>query len=169
MHNPLAAHSVALLSRIRVEGPERAERMAFELVINDQRVVMATLDQMLDALWYAQELKLVDALPTIWWTNAAIAKDWGKPVMNAASLAKLEKLDAKFAPMHARKAIKKPAGLEMASDTDAPYNILLVTILQCVYIAEQVGMIPPFGEEWLAREISPLERELSQVEPSHLH
>lgn len=168
MHVPATVNSIGLLSRIRIDGPETAERMAFELMVGE-RVVMASLDQMLDALWYAQELKLVGALPPSWWDNVTIHKDWGKPVMTAASLAKLEKLDAKFAPMHARQATKRPAGMEMASDTDAPYNLLVVTLLQCVYIAEQVGMIPPLGEEWLAREISPLQRELSEVEPAKLH
>lgn len=169
MQTPATAHSFGLLSRVRIDGPEMPERMAFELVINDERVVMASLNEMLDALWYAQELKLVAALPAAWWDNAAIPKDWGKAVMTAEGRAKLEKLDAKFAPMHARQAKKRPAGMEMASDTDAPYNLLLVTLLQCIYIAEQIGMIPPFGEEWLAREISPLERELSEVEPLNPH
>ena len=168
MHTPATAR-VALLSRVRIDGPETAVRMAFELVINDERVVIASLEQVLDTLWYAQELKLVGALPAAWWDNAAIAKDWGKPVMTVEDRAKLEKLDAKFAPMHSRQATKRPAGLEMASDTDAPYNLLVVTLLDCIYIAEQVGMIPPLGVEWLARQISPLQRELSEVEPSKLH
>ncbi|WP_122359054.1 hypothetical protein, partial [Pseudomonas ficuserectae] len=86
------------------------------------------------------------------------------------SESRLERLDMKFAAEHAKKATKattSPSFLEMSEDeTGAPYLLLEQTLLQCVYIAEQLGAIPALDEKWLARVISPSLRQLSQLQKS---
>ena len=153
MQNPEPATPFVFISRIRMDGPESEERLTFELQVNDERMVLANIDKLLDALWFAQELKLISSLPATWWNNAKLHRDWGKPIRSAQSQEKLEKLDAKFAAKHERNSNKRFPAIEMDGETEAPYTLLLMVVLQCVYIAQQCGVIPPFGDEWLAREI----------------
>ncbi|WP_235668511.1 hypothetical protein [Pseudomonas coronafaciens] len=111
-----------------------------------------------------------DSLAPTWWSKADINKQWGKPVVTASGESRLERLDMKFAAEHAKKATKattSPSILEMSEDeTGAPYLLLEQTLLQRVYIAEQLGAIPPLDEKWLARVIPPSLRQLSQIQKS---
>ncbi len=113
------------------------------------------------------EAKLVAPLGSTWWSKAELNKQWGKPVVTVSSESRLERLDMKFAAEHAKKATTSPSVLEMSEDeTGAPYLLLEQTLLQCVYIAEQLGAIPPLDDKWLARVISPSLRQLSQLQKS---
>ncbi|GFZ74756.1 hypothetical protein BVY11_17180 [Pseudomonas amygdali pv. morsprunorum] len=162
---------IAWPTRVRFDEDDNTpERLAFELEVNGERMVMLSLEQMLDALWSLEEAKLVAPLGTTWWSKAELNKQWGKPVVTVSSESRLERLDMKFAAEHAKKATKattSPSFLEMSEDeTGAPYLLLEQTLLQCVYIAEQLGAIPALDEKWLARVIPPSLRQLSQIQKS---
>ncbi|POR66261.1 hypothetical protein [Pseudomonas syringae] len=162
-------------TRVRFdEDDNTSERLAFELEVNGERMVMLSLEQMLDALWTLEDEKLVAPLASSWWSKAELNKQWGKPVVTASSESRLDSLDMKFAAEHARKATKaitSPFMLEMLEEeTGVPYLLLEQTLLQCVYIAEQLGAIPPLDDKWLARAIPPSTRQLSQIQkPTGLH
>ncbi|KPW98915.1 MULTISPECIES: hypothetical protein [Pseudomonas syringae group] len=157
---------IGFLNRVRFdECDPTPERLAFELEVNGERVVMLCLEEMLDALWSLEDAKLVAPLPSSWWDKAELHKQWGTRVLTATSQSRLESLDTKFAAEHAQQATTLPPILDMAEgESGEPYLLLQHTLLQCVYIAEQLGAIPPLDEKWLARVISPSLRVYSQIQ-----
>ncbi|MHB9490891.1 hypothetical protein ACYHK1_28510 (plasmid) [Pseudomonas amygdali pv. morsprunorum] len=99
---------IAWPTRVRFDEDDNTpERLAFELEVNGERMVMLELlEQMLDALWSLEEAKLVAPLGSTWWSKAELNKQWGKPVVTVSSESRLERLDMKFAAEHAKKATK---------------------------------------------------------------
>jgi hypothetical protein len=163
-----ALKSIGWLTRVRFDEEDPTlERLAFELEVNGERMVMLSLDEMLDALWNLEDSKQIAPLSSNWWDRVALNKQWGKPVVTASSEAKLEKLDAKFAAKHAKPPTERLPAFEMRdAKTGAPYLLYQPTLLQCVYIAEQLGAIPSLDEQWVARVIPPSLRVFSQLQQS---
>jgi hypothetical protein len=163
-----ALKSIGFLTRVRFDEEDPTlERLAFELEVNGERMVMLSLDEMLDALWNLEDLKRIAPLSSTWWDKVALDKQWGKPVVTASSQSKLERLDAKFAAEHAKPPTERQPAFEMKdAKTGTPYLLHQPTLLQCVYIAEQLGAIPPLDEKWVARVIAPSLRVFSQLQQS---
>jgi hypothetical protein len=49
------------------------------------------------------------------------------------------------------------------SNSGETFGVLLATLLQCLCIAEQQHIVPPFEEGWEAKTIPPVLREMSVV------
>ncbi|UNO28673.1 hypothetical protein [Pseudomonas amygdali] len=76
---------IAWPTRVRFDEDDNTpERLAFELEVNGERMVMLSLEQMLDALWSLEEAKLVAPLGSTWWSKAELNKQWGKPVVTVS-------------------------------------------------------------------------------------
>jgi hypothetical protein len=166
LRQPDLLTSVGMLSRVKYNDEVTgAKRLEFELEVNGNRIVMFDLSTMLDTLWFAQEQQLVAPLPADWWAAARDFKTWPEPEMTPSSLLSLEEMDALYAQRHAEIAQKPVPVFEMIeSGTGKKYVMALFTLLQSVFIAEQMECIPKVGKEWTARVMSPTLRESAQTE-----
>jgi hypothetical protein len=55
------------------------------------------------------------------------------------------------------------------SNTGKKYVMALSTLLQSVFIAQQMECIPSTGNEWTARVMPPALRESAQTQRQHFH
>jgi hypothetical protein len=158
--------SVGMLSRVKHDDTAPgAQRLEFELEINVHRIVMFDLGTLLDTLWFVQEKGLVAPLPMEWWADARDFDTWPKHTAAPFSLLSLEEMDALYADGHAEIALKPCPVFEMVeSGTGKKYAMALFTLLQSVFIAQQMKCIPSVGDEWTARVMPPSLREAAQTE-----
>jgi hypothetical protein len=166
LRQPDLLTSVGILFRVKYNDEVAgAQRLEFELEVNGNRIVMFDLGTMLNTLWFAQEKHFVAPLPANWWAAARDFKTWPEPEMTPSSLLSLEEMDVLYAQRHAEIAQKPVPVFEMIeSSTGKKYVMALFTLLQSVFIAEQMECIPSMGEEWTALVMSPALRESAQTE-----
>lgn len=127
-------------------------------------MVMLDMKTLLDTLWFAQEENLIPPLPHDWWTNASRFKKWKKLMASPARATKLERLDAKYAADHAEKGMSRVVFQMVEKNTGKPYLLAMETLYTCLLVIEQLGGIPPLGEEWTAKVIPPSSRIYAQTE-----
>jgi hypothetical protein len=159
-----------MLSRVKHDDTiAGTQRLEFELEINADQIVMFDLGTLLDTLWFAQEKGLVAPLTMEWWADARDFNTWPKQKAAPSSLLSLEEMDALYAYEHAQIALKLFPVFEMVeSGTGKKYVMALFTLLQSVFIAQQMKCIPSVGDEWTARVMPPALREAAQTERQQL-
>lgn len=171
MSTPDSLKSVGMLSRVKHdETASGAQRLEFELEINADQIVMFDLATLLNTLWFAQEKGLVAPLPMEWWADALDFDMWPKQNKAPSSLLSLEEMDAMYAEGHEKIAQWPLPVFEMIeSSTGKKYVMALFTLLQSVFIAQQMECIPNVGDEWTARVMPPALRESAQTQRQHFH
>jgi hypothetical protein len=171
LQNPDLLKSVGTLSRVKHDDTAPgAQRLEFELEISADRIVMFDLATLLDTLRFAQEKDLVAPLSMTWWVAARDFTTWPKPGVAPSSLLSLDEMDALYAEGHAKIAQQPLPVFEMIeSNTGKKYVMALSTLLQSVFIAQQMECIPSMGNEWTARVMPPALRESAQTQRQHFH
>lgn len=162
----------AVLLRMKHDDSEAGPyRLEFELDIGKNRKAILDLGTLLDTLRFAQDHDLMSPLPESWWTEAYEYRIMPTSSPQASDAEELARLDKEFASFHYNPRQGNLACFKLQDGEDGPeYMILLLTLVQCIDIAEQIGCVPRLDLEWKAKEFWPDLRGLIEIEkPSQSH